>query len=327
MVLTLNKAGLMLVLLTVGCENSRCARLSALSRTSPNCLKFVQYLPSTWESEWLEKASARQNVICKTLNSEGEQSNVWLSGIGQAAEQESGLDQASIENGNKVWSLYKYQDMCSVKRKLVFVPIEPAVGLLRNPHAAPCNNGKLALDVQDRNFLAVAPTILADDYPGRKLLFDLGTGQSFQSSLLWFVESYATRGIEFDDIWSWEAEETGSHQYWQTVPAEHVHKLHFYNTYASDESGPAAPLGIIERHFRPGDFVVVKLDIDNEVLESSIMKKILDIRHMIGELYFEKHFDAPEMRPYFGELNTTYQETLTLFNEYRKLGIRLHYWP
>ena len=327
MILILNRAGLIFVLMTICCEHCRCARLSALSRTTPNCLKFVEYLPSTWESEWLEKASARQNVICKTLNSEGEQSNSWLSLVRQADGQMSRSDQASIDDGNKVWSFYKYQDMCSVKRKLVFVPIEPVVGLLRNPHAAPCNNGKLALDVQDRNFLKLAPTTLTDDFAGRKLLFDLGTGQSFQSSLLWFVQSYATRSIVFDEIWSWEAEEVGSHQYWESVPAEHVSKLHFYNTYASDETGPAAPLGIIQRHFRPGDFIVVKLDIDNEVLESSIITKILDIRHMIGELYFEKHFDAPEMRPYFGELNTTYEETLTLFNQYRKLGIRLHYWP
>ena len=44
----------------------------------------------------------------------------------------------------------------------------------------------------------------------------------------------------------------------------------------------------------PGDFIVVKLDIDNGALESAIMAEIAadaGLRHCISEMYFEQHYD------------------------------------
>ena len=299
-----------------------CGRLATHSSLPQQCLTFAEYLPSEWEAEWLHEGPTRQDIICSTLDQESNKSTVWLEGIAH-----SDYIPQMQNRSDAVWSTFKYHDTCSAKSKVVFVPIEPAVGLLRNPFAAPCNQGNNALEVEDRNYVLLATPQLLNDFPGRKLLFDLGTGKSFQSSLLWFIEKYEERGITFDEIWAWEVEETSSHNYWKSVPDEHVAKLHFYNTFASDHTGPGAPLGMIERRFRHGDFVAVKLDIDNEILENSIMRKIIGIRHMIAELFFEKHFDAPEMRPYFGQLKTTFSDTLSMFNEYRKLGLRLHYWP
>ena len=304
-----------------------CGRLAVHPSLPQQCLKFQEYLPSSWEAKWLQKASTRQDAICSTLDQESNKSQLWLQGIAHPDLMPSYQSKLREDHTDAVWSSFKYHDICSAKKKFVFVPIEPVVGLLRNPFAAPCNQGNDPLDVEDRNFVLLATPQLLNDFPGRKFLFDLGTGKSFQSSLLWFVENYEKRGIMFDEIWAWEADETSSHNYWKTVPDEIVAKLHFYNTFASDQTGPATPLGMIQRHFREGDFIAVKLDIDNETLESNIMSKVPDIRHMIAELFFEKHFDAPEMRPYFGQLNTTYGETLLMFNRYRKLGLRLHYWP
>ncbi|KAL3132127.1 hypothetical protein ABBQ32_008736 [Trebouxia sp. C0010 RCD-2024] len=291
------------------------------------CLKFARYIPSKWESDWLQLSVEREIAICDLVNKERSNSELWLSGV---LHPDQLIFPQSKNRGDvidSVWSLYKYHDTCAPKAKVIYVPIEPAVGLLRNPLAAPCNTGSEALNVDDRDYLYLAPPDLTNDYPGRKLLFDLGTGTSFSSSLSWFVEAYSNKGVEFDEIWSWEAAETGPHEYWKSVPDEYVSKLHFYNTYASDEAGPAAPLGILHRTFQQGDFVVIKLDIDNEMLESTIMQQLIHVHHMIGELFFEKHFDAVEMRPYFGSLTTSYNDTLQMFNKYRKLGIRLHYWP
>ncbi|KAL3132241.1 hypothetical protein ABBQ32_008829 [Trebouxia sp. C0010 RCD-2024] len=269
------------------------------------CLRFARYIPSKWESDWLQLSVERELAICDLVNKERSNSELWLSGV---LHPDQLIFPQSRNRGDvidSVWSLYKYHDTCAPKAKVIYVPIEPAVGLLRNPLAAPCNTGSEALDVEDRDYLYLAPPDLTNDYP----------------------EAYSNKGVEFDEIWSWEAEETGPHEYWKSVPDEYVSKLHFYNTYASDETGPAAPLGILHRTFQQGDFVVIKLDIDNEMLESKIMQQLIHVHHMIGELFFEKHFDAVEMRPYFGSLITSYNDTLQMFNEYRKLGIRLHYWP
>lgn len=294
---------------------------------SSKCLKFAKYIPSKWETQWLEASVVSELAICDLVNKDRSKSELWLDGVLHPDQLSFPTTRQRDDLVDPVWSLYKYHDTCAAKAKVVYVPIEPAVGLLRSPLAAPCITGTEALDVQDREYLYLAPPALTNDYPGRKFLFDLGSGTTFSSSLLWFVEKYSNKGIGFDEIWSWEAAETGSHDYWKSVPEEYVSKLHFYNTYASDEAGPASPLGILHKTFQQGDFVVIKLDIDTEVLENKIMQQLKHVHHMIGEIFFEKHFDAVEMRPYFGSLNTNYSDTLQMFNEYRKLGIRLHYWP
>ncbi|KAL3156437.1 hypothetical protein ABBQ38_000746 [Trebouxia sp. C0009 RCD-2024] len=294
---------------------------------SSKCLKFAKYIPSKWESNWLQASGETELAICDLVNKERFNSELWVHGVLHPDQLSFPPSIQREDIVDSVWSLYKYHDTCAPKAKVVYVPIEPAVGLLRHPFAAPCNTSNEALDVQDRDYLYLAPPDVTNDYPGRKVLFDLGTGTSFSSSLLWFVEAYSNKGVEFDEIWSWEAAETGAHEYWKSVPDEYVSRLHFYNTYASDEAGPATPLGILHRTFQQGDFVVIKLDIDDEMLENKIMQQLKQVHHMIGELFFEKHFDAVEMRPYFGSLATSYSDTLHMFNEYRKLGIRLHYWP
>jgi hypothetical protein len=48
---------------------------------------------------------------------------------------------------------------------------------------------------------------------------------------------------------------------------------------------------------------------------------------MIAEMFFEKHFDSPDMRPWFGSPATSYLPALAGISELRAAGIRIHYWP
>ncbi|DBB13185.1 TPA: hypothetical protein ACH3X3_004933 [Trebouxia sp. C0006] len=306
-------------------------------RTRSNCLEFLEYLPSSWEEGWLQKADSLTRSICDTMQQERRQAKEWLDGVAShdvpkySAQTKRFWTPLSKVDSMSVWSFYKYRDVCSDDKQYVYVPIEPAVGLLRNPFATPCTSfdpKQNVIDVQDREYLLLASPTWTQYFPGRKLLFDLGTGTSFDSSLLWFVEKYQHLGVQFDEIWSWEARDTNPHAYWQTVPDKWVSKLHFYNTFATEHTNLSAPLGMILDQYKAGDFVVVKLDIDNEELESIIVRGLLDIAHVLGELFFEKHFDAPEMRPYFGDgLSTDLTGTLQMFRQYRSAGVRLHYWP
>lgn len=89
----------------------------------------------------------------------------------------------------------------------------------------------------------------------------------------------------------------------------------------------ADAVGIIKRVYKAGDFVVVKLDIDTPELEDNIMAGLLSIRSNVAEVFFQNHFDAPEMQQYFGKTGVTYNDTLSFFHTYRSAGMRLHYWP
>ena len=165
-------------------------------------------------------------------------------------------------------------------------------------------------------------------FPGRKLLFDMGAGSSFASSLQWFTDTYEQRGVRFDEVWCWESAPLDHHEFWPTVPDQLVSKLHYYNTFAAAGFNASAPLGILQDRVTSADFVVLKLDIDNDALEDQILQSVLEVKHLIGDMYFEKHFDDLEMHPFFGTgLKSNVHDVLTMFRQLRESGLRLHYWP
>lgn len=80
-------------------------------------------------------------------------------------------------------------------------------------------------------------------------------------------------------------------------------RLHFYNTPITDNFNHAAhPLNILRSIFQQGDFVVVKLDIDNGPLESAFIKEIesdSELRGSIAEMLYEQHYDHPGEKTLF----------------------------
>ena len=77
--------------------------------------------------------------------------------------------------------------------------------------------------------------------------------------------------------------------------------MHFYNAPISDDFEEAShPLNIIRSICEPGDFIVVKLDIDNGPLESAIMAEIGSdpgLRHCISEMFYEQHYNHAGTTP------------------------------
>ena len=72
-------------------------------------------------------------------------------------------------------------------------------------------------------------------------------------------------------------------------------RLHFYNTPITDDFKQAShPLNILRSICKPGDFIVIKLDIDNGPLETAIMEEIgadRELRSCISEIFYEQHYD------------------------------------
>jgi hypothetical protein len=134
--------------------------------------------------------------------------------------------------------------------------------------------------------------------------------------------------VLFDEVWAWEmaayqpacAPTLAQHcemswlqqrrgpkssrvcrDYWARVPDEYKGRVHFYNTaFVANVSSPSHPLNIMRGVYKPGDMVVVKLDIDNAPLEISLIEEIENdatLVDMIAELFFEMHYDHPGARP------------------------------
>ena len=124
---------------------------------------------------------------------------------------------------------------------------------------------------------------------------------------------------------------------------------------------PRNPVNIVRRIYKPGDFIAFKLDIggdrfrpflgcgsiacivlcaqrlrpilrgscaDSPRSEARIMEQIrAGEEHMYAEVFYESHFDAPEIAPYFGRTNVSWVDVLHDFSKRRQWGLRLHYWP
>ncbi len=139
--------------------------------------------------------------------------------------------------------------------------------------------------------------------------------------------------IQQTTAWStgWEVKQHAAADYWRQWPAEDRYKMHFYNTpFDTDQTSPDYPLNILKRIYKPGDFVVIKLDVDTEALELAFMKAIQEweLGPSIAEIFWEQHFNVPEMERHFHyKMAANWTDGLALFREFRMKGLRLHYWP
>ncbi|KAK9823706.1 hypothetical protein WJX72_004819 [[Myrmecia] bisecta] len=290
-------------------------------------LQFHEYLPSAWEAFWLTHGSSLQHRVCESMLEDEDKTSKWLNTIEHF---KTVGDVQKVSWDPAVFSKYTYKNKCKPHDPPIEVFIEPAVGVLRHPHAA-CTQ---KVEIQERSYIVLSGlsgATLKDVYPGRKYLFDLGTN-AYHSSLDWFDKAYGGIGIEFDDVYAWELAHMDPKAYWASVTETMVEKLHFYNIGIDNDTTKAShPLNIMKSIYRPGDLIIVKLDIDNEELESFILKEIETDPHLaaiISDIFVEMHFDSPVMNAWFGnKLKQKLADVLKFFHTFRSLGIRMHPWP
>ena len=182
--------------------------------------------------------------------------------------------------------------------------------------------------------------------------FDAGVAGA-ADSLQTLLHMYRTlAGVEFDDVFAWEANPVRHREYWQRVDLNMTDKLHFFNTpTVADLAHPMSALRMILARVHPNDFVVLKLDIDDNPAEVEIVfplphtsippqvEIILTILQTpaliarIDELFWEHHVsgspsqwmgwgDMSKQRGVYSSLESSYQ----LFTRLRQAGIRAHSW-
>eukprot|EP00669_Euglena_mutabilis_P009086 TRINITY_DN4034_c0_g1_i1.p1 TRINITY_DN4034_c0_g1~~TRINITY_DN4034_c0_g1_i1.p1 ORF type:complete len:196 (+),score=23.19 TRINITY_DN4034_c0_g1_i1:474-1061(+) len=184
----------------------------------------------------------------------------------------------------------------------------------------------------------------ASEFPHRRALyFDFGStyynsGYALATdSMAWWMKSLAARGWHFDDVYAWEISPVNHNDYWERVPDEMKPRLHFFNTGTSnDPKHPMNPLNFIRRVAKRGDYIMVKLDIDNNPIETGIVDQILkshDAHPLIDEFVWEHHVKfSPTQWSGWGNLSdlegpySTLNNSYHAFSDLRKLGIRAHSW-
>jgi len=322
-------------------------RSTALA-SQPTLCKFRAYVPSAWEGKWEADIDTMysQDSICPAMQQSSGMAKLWLAGVSSCKQ-----NGASCGDNLSTQVFSKFVKTClpssatglrgsgggRALSPMVVVEefIEPLVGHMRHPYAlSKCTPPDIpAVDVQDRSYLLMLGDgikAVRARHPGRAILVDAGTNK-FESSLGYLLPTYAALGIHFDAIYAWEAQPADPSEYWASVPADVKPRLHFYNAPVTPEPGSSMnPVDWIRNMYRPGDFIVFKLDIDNDNVESALIQQVLDMdgaEDIIGEMYFEKHYTATDMKPYFGTPDTKYPAAVRLMQALRKKGVRVHYWP
>ena len=346
----------------------------AATRQQEQDMVRVHYIPSPLETEWSTAVRARAGRLCEAVEAEAPLWQHWFDAAAQAvpgAPKEGALgflqrrpapfDAAADA---RVWSTLNVAFPGAGDQT---VRLEPLAGFLRDPrtscrgvsslqpaisYASEDAKGHIFLDKQFYTEVARAlRTAQGEARRPRVLLFDIGSTRWFAAGegaetghrgIHWFVDTYARLGLPFDDIYAWEARPTAAAEYFKGMPLSVVARTHFLNLPVRAASGAAAGDGslpddiiaFIKTAAQPGDFVVLKLDIDAEELEERI---VLDLMAddaalaLIGDFYFEHHVENAVMGPLgwgpAGSHIRDIADSIHLFQALRRRGIRAHSWP
>eukprot|EP00878_Enallax_costatus_P028982 GHUV01031353.1.p1 GENE.GHUV01031353.1~~GHUV01031353.1.p1 ORF type:complete len:202 (+),score=49.14 GHUV01031353.1:419-1024(+) len=150
----------------------------------------------------------------------------------------------------------------------------------------------------------------------------------------WFVRHYEKQGIKFDRLLLWEARPISPpSQVYQQLPLPLLHKYQYFNMPATaNMSLPSHPLNVIKDIAQPGDFVVLKLDIDNSAVEMSILNAFLqdyEAFSLVDEFFFEHHVKFGPMLQHWRKTvdpKASLSDSYQLFLKLRQRGWRAHSW-
>ena len=322
-------------------------RLSRLCGKQHCILISKEYHSSKLEQTWVDNAHRWSDDFCSHMDAFTKETHEWLATISALNHNKS--SSAIDEN---IFSSFVSSYDCNGKIVQKRTWIEPLSHGLRHPRAL-CDGGA---DLVDRDYLLLdshdefrSPATKRHELCGgcvgrscQNIYVDLGastwnTGGGGPSQS-WFYDSYKRHGIEFDRLLLWEANPTPAAAIFSDLPKDVWHKYQYFNWPASSNSSDASsPLHIIKKIAKPGDFVVLKLDIDTPSVELPILRDLLndpELLDLVDEFFFEYHVLFGPMNPaWFGSENPnprptteTLADSYAVFRTLREKGVRAHSW-
>jgi hypothetical protein len=261
-------------------------------------LRFELYTPSSVELEWFKRIVDANPTTCSAWD-EGSSLRQALAASGDRLAGKGPVDE-------QLHSRLLFGD--PVTSKHVVSRIEPLVGSLRH-HSL----GVRAKTTTRGALMAKTHYVLPDrahllrvlKAGGRLLFYDIGAslyssgaGGDGGASQKWFSQTFGLLARRpppgFDDIWAWEAHPYAPEKLWGSFPPEIIPHIHYYNVPAStDPNSPFNPWNTLRATARPGDFVVVKLDVVRRVkiIKCAGFPTVLHIRHSHPVYIINNHQD------------------------------------
>jgi hypothetical protein len=172
---------------------------------------------------------------------------------------------------------------------------------------------------------------------GSSIFVDMGASTFLDggggASQKWFVDTADNLCVSFTDMFLFEATPHKPQSIWDAIP-DHLHAHYRWLNYPVNASLASwrNPLNILLAKVRPDDTVLVKIDFDTSILEAQLVDTILqfpELFHTIDELFYEHHVRMPYMYRYWrGMYNAslTITDSIDVFRELRRRGIRAHSW-
>ena len=280
----------------------------------------TSYVPSALENRFMKDPNDVTKDAVSLCDALGSWKDTWI---------KMNLEETPVTSTSDLFS-----SICPSERANKQV-IEPLAGILRDPRVF-CGR-----DIEEF-FMSVDWLVFADNasYPfwtpeSKRIFFDAG-GSYFREALKFFTTKYAERGIEFDQIFVWEAKKwETAEDYWagtpQEVRAKWEPRLTWYNgiPITVDKNSVHNPVHRIHQLCRAEDFCVFKLDIDTPAVELALVFQLLEDPGHLKEFFFEQHVQNPLIGPYWKlppNVNETMQDSYELFTRLRRLGVRAHSW-
>ncbi len=133
-------------------------------------------------------------------------------------------------------------------------------------------------------------------------------------------------------MFAWEVTFTAPEVVWGQVPGPLRPRYHWLNVPAASAVGDwDNPLTHIAAVAKPEDYVLFKLDIDNNDVEEAIVEGLLASPHLlslIDEMVWEHHVWFKPMAGVWGltDWSKPMNHSLSLFSALRRAGVRIHSW-
>jgi len=326
------------------CSASPCSPCATRSSSEKCRWKFQRYIPSELEQKWwkvAEEVGANPCLAMRTTFAKDFAKYKAAIADGQMAKDELlPEDTCQCESGSApqrldptVFSRYEYENECTSEVAVSY--IEPLAGVLRHPGL--CED--FGATVLRKDWLVVDQWTLHKDWHPEARFFYFDAGASTWSdglggaSQAWFDNVYFNKCAPFQGYWLWEVQDENPTQVFAEVPARAKPNYHWYNIPASDNKESAdSPLYHIRSVARPDDYVVLKVDIDNNAVEEGLVSGLLhdpELLSLIDEFYWEHHINMPPMAKIWGnQISRTrnQKDSIEMFRSLREAGVRAHSW-
>ena len=307
----------------------------------------ARYVAAPWEARWardirdLEGDDDDWARGCAAVAADVDKVNRWLRWIERRAEGRS------PPADGEVLSAWADDGGCDG-----WAPIEPLIGHLRHPlfHCVGPEKDTFAL-MFSKAFIALPRAAeVGANRPGTKtFFFDAGASvydECWWGCTKWFVDSYRANGVEFDRILGWEAAAVNHTRFWEAVPRDLKPRFSYYNTPVSADPRSGDNLWHHVRSLAAeADYVVVKLDIDNNPLETALVRQLLAddaLVNLVDEFFWEHHVWGSPLRktrvdlfgtknigwgahmPDRGSADSALHDTYRILTQLREKGVRAH---